>query len=134
VELTDATLEQTGLNLLWQNNGKGVSVDPDAGVVNFRAITTLPDVFQANLQALQEKGKARVHANPRIATVSGRRSSIFVGRQRYVMTPIESTDGRGQRNFIDAGVRLRITPSLRAGSADPSAGEEHAHRGHNGAH
>lgn len=105
VELTDTSLDQFGLTLNYGNDGRGFSSDTGAGAVIFRAVTTLPSRFRFDLRALEEKGKARVHANPRIATVSGRRATIFVGRQRYVSTPIE-----GNRNNIDAGVRLGITP------------------------
>lgn len=110
VELTDITADQLGLALTYQNGGQGPTIDPGTGTVTYNAITRLPNLFLANLKALQEKGKARVRANPRIATVSGRRASIFVGQQRYVATPIDLGGGGGQRNFIDAGVRLGITP------------------------
>jgi type II secretory pathway component GspD/PulD (secretin) len=108
VELTDTTADQLGLQLNFFNAEKGLSLDPTSGSLLFRAVTNLPQRFSLSLQALEEKGKARVRANPRIATVSGRRASIFVGRQRYVATPIDN-NGR-QSNFIDAGVRLDITP------------------------
>ena len=108
VELTDTGLDALNLNLNYNNNGDGVFVSPGTGTVTYRALTSLKDQFFVNLQALQEKGRAQVRANPRIATVSGRRASIFVGRQRYIVTPIDT--GGGQRNFIDAGVRLAITP------------------------
>ncbi len=108
VELTDTGLDQLNLTLNYQNSGNVLSVSPSNGSVTFRALSTLPDLFGSTLVALQEKGVARVRANPRIATVSGRRASIFVGRQRYIVTPIDT--GQGQRNFIDAGVRLDITP------------------------
>ena len=105
VELTDTTTDQLGLSLTFNNNGNGLNLIPGLGSASFRALTTLNDGFFADLRALEEKSKARVRANPRVATVSGRRASIFVGRQRYVLTPIE-----GGRNFIDAGVRLNVTP------------------------
>ncbi|BCM92880.1 type IV pilus biogenesis and competence protein PilQ [Abditibacteriota bacterium] len=108
VELTDTGLDQLNLNLTYQNGGDSVSLSPSQGTLSYRALTTLPKQFFAQLSALQEKGRARVRANPRIATVSGRHASIFVGRQRYIVTPIDT--GQGQRNFIDAGVRLDITP------------------------
>ncbi len=108
VELTDTGLDQLNLNLTYQNGGDSVSIAPSLGSLTYRALTTLPDQFFSQLSALQEKGRARVRANPRIATVSGRHASIFVGRQRYIVTPIDT--GQGQRNFIDAGVRLDITP------------------------
>lgn len=105
VELTDTDLDQFGLTLNYGNAGRDISTDTGAGSIIFNAVTNLPARFRFDLRALEEKGKARVHANPRIATVSGRRATIFVGRQRYVATPIE-----GGRNYIDAGVRLGITP------------------------
>jgi len=108
VELTDTDLDQLNLNLSYQTHGKQFSLSPNQGTLSYQALTTLPSQFFAQLSALQQKGRARVRANPRIATISGRRASIFVGRQRYIATPIDT--GGGQSNFIDAGVRLDITP------------------------
>ncbi|HEX8237933.1 MAG TPA: hypothetical protein VF600_18480 [Abditibacteriaceae bacterium] len=105
VELTNSTTDQLGITLGYANNNLGVVLAPGSGSTVLQAIAKLPEGFYFNLRALEEQGKARVRANPRVATVSGRRASIFVGRQRYVATPIE-----GGRNFIDAGVRLNITP------------------------
>ena len=79
------------------------------GTVGYTGLATLNRQFQFNLQALQAQGKARVRANPRIATVSGRHATIFVGNERYVATPIDNGQG-GQKNSIDAGVRLDVTP------------------------
>lgn len=109
VELTNASVNQLGLTVDWQGRGPGFSLDALAGKVSYNGITKLPSSFAANLKGLEERGNARVRANPRIATVSGRHASIFVGRQRYVATPIDTGNG-GQRNYIDAGVRLHITP------------------------
>jgi len=105
VELTDNSADQLGLSLNYINGDHGVSFDAGVGATTYRATTNLPSQFFVALQALQRKGKARVRANPRIATISGRRASIFVGLQRYIATPIDSG-----RNFFDAGVRLNITP------------------------
>jgi len=108
VELTDTNIDQFNLNLNYAEHGKSFNISPTSGVVSYQALTTLTPQFFAQLTALQQKGRARVRANPRIATISGRHATIFVGRQRYIVTPIDT--GQGQRNFIDAGVRLDITP------------------------
>ncbi|HEX8463521.1 MAG TPA: hypothetical protein VF627_02800, partial [Abditibacterium sp.] len=108
VELTDSGLDQLNLTFNFGNSGNALAVSPSTGSITYRGLTTLPDAFSTTISALQEQGRARVRANPRIATVSGRRANIFVGRQRYIVTPIDT--GQGQRNFIDAGVRLEITP------------------------
>jgi type II secretory pathway component GspD/PulD (secretin) len=109
VELTKTSVDQLGLTALWQNAARGLAINASTGSVGYSAITNLPNTFSTQLTALVQKGVARVRANPRIATVSGRKASIFVGRQRYVATPIDTGNG-GQQNFIDAGVRLNITP------------------------
>lgn len=108
VELSKSSLDSLNLNLSYGNSGNTLDVSPNQGTIRFRGLATLPSNFNAQLSALQQKGQANVRANPRIATVSGRRASIFVGRQRYIATPIDT--GSGQRNFIDAGVRLAMTP------------------------
>lgn len=113
VEFTDSATKEFALNLAASNAGVQGSVDSAFGEVFYRAISGLPDAFQSNLRLLVEKGKARVRANPRIATVSGQDASIFIGKQRYISTPVviggDQWGGR-QTNSIDAGVRLRITP------------------------
>ena len=108
VEFTKTGLDQLNFNLSYSNAGGQFNLSPNQGSISYRGLTTLPDQFLLQLSALQQKGEARVRANPRIATVSGRSASIFVGRQRYIVTPIDT--GYGQRNYIDAGVRLQITP------------------------
>ncbi len=109
IELTDTSLDQLGLNFNYNNSGHGGGFNNETGNLVYRTLSSLTDQFRINLQALKEQGKARVRANPRIATVSGRRASVFVGRQRYVIQPIVDSNGRSS-NFIDAGVRLGITP------------------------
>ena len=108
VEFTESSLNQLNLSLSYANAGGQINFSPSQGSISYRSLTTLPNQFYLQLAALEQQGRARVRANPRIATVSGRRASIFVGRQRYIVTPIDT--GNGQRNFIDAGVRLDITP------------------------
>ncbi|MDW8290383.1 MAG: hypothetical protein RMM06_06635 [Armatimonadota bacterium] len=117
VEFTDSAAREFRAQWGWSNDRRSINVDSPAGQVTFRSVMTLPTEFFVNLRALVTQGKARVHANPRIATVSGQRASIFIGKQRYLSTPVSIGGGRGdgdfffrQTNFIDAGVRLNITP------------------------
>ncbi len=105
IELTDSKSDDLGLQLSYANGGRGISLLPGTGTSSFSAITTLQSGFFVQLSALQKQGKARVRANPRIATVSGRAASIFVGRQQYVLTPLDNGS-----NNISAGVQLNVTP------------------------
>lgn len=117
VEFTESAAREFRAQWGWSNDGRSLTVDSPLGQVAFRSVMTLPTQFFTSLRALVTQGKARVHANPRIATVSGQRASIFIGKQRYLSTPVSIGGGRGegdyffrQTNFIDAGVRLNITP------------------------
>ena len=110
VEFTRSGARDWGVQLLDQSRRHIVNVDPAEGSISLRStIALLPTDFQVRLRALVEAGEARVHANPRIATISGRRASIFIGTQRYISTPVDNGYG-GQMNFIDAGVNLEMTP------------------------
>jgi len=114
VEFTDAASDEFGLRWSWADGGVQGSVNPSIGEVFFRTLSTLPNAFRADLHALVSEGKARVRANPRIATVSGRGASIFIGKQRYLSTPVVISGGDSynmrQANSIDAGVKLDMTP------------------------
>jgi hypothetical protein len=109
VEFTDAAAKDLGFDFLWSNAGKGGSIGSSGGDIIFHSLGALTREFTANLKALVEKKKATVHANPRIATVSGQNASIFVGRQRYLNQPVEIS-GSGGMNYIDAGIKLEMTP------------------------
>jgi type II secretory pathway component GspD/PulD (secretin) len=109
VELTKTSLDQFSFPISYLNTGQGPSVDPSDGTITYTGFSATSNQFKASLTALIQKGQAKVRANPRIATVSGRQANIFVGLQRYVVTPIDTPQG-GQKNNIDAGVRLNITP------------------------
>jgi len=108
VELTNTSLDEFGLSTSYLNAGQGPAIDPFRGAISYQGFSATSKQFTAILTALVQKGKAHVRANPRIATVSGRSASIFVGLQRYIATPIDSNTGSS--NNISAGVRLNITP------------------------
>jgi len=121
VEFTDWDTDQYDLGVRWQSAGRGAEWgtlglpfpegnEPARGLgeIVLRGIADLPNEFRANLEALVTARRANVRAAPRIATVSGRWASFFVGIERYLRQPIE--DNGGTTNFIDAGVRLDVAP------------------------
>jgi hypothetical protein len=109
VEFSESAARELGFNFLWSNAGRSVATSSTLGEVLYHAVSTLPDEFTAAIRALQEKREARVHANPRIATVSGQKASIFVGQQRYLREPVELANYESI-NYIDAGIKLDMTP------------------------
>jgi type II secretory pathway component GspD/PulD (secretin) len=123
VEFTNVTRDECDFASAWANAGRGFTTSASGGKVTFSAATestgivsdvltttvVLPNDFLLQLHALVEKGKARVRANPRIATVSGQPANVFVGQQQYLSTPVQMPDERWESS-IDAGVRLQMTP------------------------
>ncbi len=131
VEFTDWDAAQRDLSVRWQNAGRGAEwgtldlpqdnpylPDRAMGELVLRGVAELPTEFRAHLEALVSAHRAKVRAAPRIATISGRWASFFVGIQRYLRQPIEMGGGGGEegyysggsRNYIDAGVRLAVRP------------------------
>jgi type II secretory pathway component GspD/PulD (secretin) len=109
VEFTSMDTDTFSALLSYGNARIGVSTDSLTGESMLTALTFLPTTFSARLQALVEQRRARVRANPRIATVSGRGANIFIGQQQYLTNPVNIPD-RGTSFYIDAGVSLSITP------------------------
>ena len=115
VELTNSGAKDLNAVLSLSNASDMATTDSLLGQITYRSVGQLPKEFSAKLKALVETGQAKVRANPRIATVSGQPADIFIGRQRFLSTPVEvrrsgGDSWGGQVNFIDAGIRLRLTP------------------------
>ncbi|BDE06384.1 hypothetical protein WPS_16600 [Vulcanimicrobium alpinum] len=68
-------------------------------------------VVNTQLNLLVQKGKARILAQPRIATLNNREASLLVGSQYPVVTVNQQT-GYPSVQTIDVGVRLRVTPTI----------------------
>lgn len=111
VELTDTTDSDIGLLLGNPNSSQFSSLNIPSGTINYSSIGTLPRNFEANLKALELKGKARVRARPQMAVVNGRRADIFIGAQRFILTQFNSF-GQTQTRIqpVDVGVKLGVTP------------------------
>jgi len=105
VELTKSAAKQLASTIEWSNAGQMGALDTGKGKIDFQALGTLPKEFSVTLNSLVEKGLATVHANPRIATLSGHAANIFVGIQKYLYRALSN----GQ-NLIEAGVSLDMTP------------------------
>jgi type IV pilus assembly protein PilQ len=111
VELNDTRDLNLGLKLGSPDPDSFSSVDSPVGIITYNTIGTLPRTFEANLQALEQKGKARVRARPRMAVVNGREASIFIGAQRFILTQFNQY-GQTQTRIqpVDVGVKLSVTP------------------------
>ena len=91
--------------------------DPTTGQLGrlggVQALTRTPLQFTATLNALEQDGNARVLADPRIATLSGRTASIHAGDQISILTQTSGSIGTPvtqQLQTFNTGVSLDITP------------------------
>ncbi len=82
-------------------------------IIGLQAITRTPLSIQATLNLLIQNGKARVLADPRITTLSGRTASIHAGDTISILTTVGSGIGTvpsTQLQSFQTGVSLDITP------------------------
>jgi type II secretory pathway component GspD/PulD (secretin) len=76
--------------------------------------TAPADDLLTTLNALVAEGKAEVVARPRIATLDNHTATINIGSRIPYAVPVSSGSSSTQWTvqYIEAGVRLKITPSL----------------------
>lgn len=117
VEYTNLDAEAFSAQVGGQNDNFGLTTDTLTGQTVLTAVTTLPQSFYAHLRDQVTQHKARVRANPRVATVSGLDASVFIGQEQYLSKPVTMPDGYSQTNSISAGVRLNMVP-LTGGQGD----------------
>ena len=121
VELSDANDLDIGLRLGNPSADNFDSFDSGAGRVTFNTIGKLPRTFEANLKALELKGKARVRARPQMVVVNGESANLFIGSQRFILTQFNQS-GQTQNRIqpVDVGVKLSVTP-LTGGNGEITA-------------
>jgi general secretion pathway protein D len=76
-------------------------------------VTKSSIVVNAQINALVQQGRAKILAQPRIATLNNREASLLIGSQYPVVTVNQQT-GFPSVQTIDVGVRLRLTPTIGA--------------------
>lgn len=98
------------LGLQWQMSVLNIAGTPSQGQVFYNPNTGAIDFF-VQINTLISQGKGRLLANPRIVTKDGQAGEVFIGDQIPVVTGV-SPQGVPQVVFIDAGVKLNITPKI----------------------
>jgi type II secretory pathway component GspD/PulD (secretin) len=94
--------------------------DPGGGpsrLIKLQPLTRTGISFQAQLNLLVQNGKARVLADPRITTVSGRTATIRAGDTISILTTVGGGTGTvatTQLQSFQTGVTLDITPIITA--------------------
>jgi len=81
------------------------------GEVRYSTLKQLPTDFEARLQSLAAKGRAHIHAAPRMAVMNGYTANFFVGLRRFIRVQfIVGGLTQEQIQGVDVGVKLSVTP------------------------
>ncbi|HDN85233.1 MAG TPA: type II and III secretion system protein, partial [Candidatus Aerophobetes bacterium] len=65
------------------------------------------------IKMLENENKAKVLSSPRVTTLNNKEAEIFVGdKVPYTVTLVSGGTTTTEVRFIEAGVRLKITPSI----------------------
>jgi type IV pilus assembly protein PilQ len=79
--------------------------------LNLGTSIEIPVGFRIMLNALEQRGLAKIHAEPSIVTISGQKASINVGWQGYYRTRVGTAENPLiQVHSVEAGVKMIITP------------------------
>ncbi|HEY0614668.1 MAG TPA: secretin N-terminal domain-containing protein, partial [Candidatus Elarobacter sp.] len=124
LELDESSSRNLGLQLGTTSIGTTFSEvqptpDPNSGqpgrLIAFQPLTRTGIQFQAQINLLIQNGKARVLADPRITTVSGRTATIRAGDSISILTTVGGGSGTvatTQLQTFNTGVTLDITPII----------------------
>ncbi|HKX17355.1 MAG TPA: pilus assembly protein N-terminal domain-containing protein [bacterium] len=107
---------QKSLGIVW-GGGQQVPGSPpslNGGVYNLQVLTAPGlsvnglDLLLAQLEALSQRGEARLLARPRLAVLAGRTASLLLGGQ--VPVPVAGANGTVTVEYKDFGVILAVRP------------------------
>lgn len=118
IELTKGNSRDLGVNWSWSRGKNAIDIAPGLSAT-FDSLADVPESFFAALNALVSENKARILANPRVATMNGQKATMNVGWTDYFETTTEIYKGtdvpvggytRRGFNVLESGITLDITP------------------------
>jgi len=116
VRVLDVTPQDRAQNVgvLWGSLASG-SFDPGQIhlTTNGRAFTAAGAALDAQIDALVSTSRARVLAEPKITVLNNHEAALLVG-ETYPLTQIDLRTGQVNVQYLDIGVKLRVTPTIGA--------------------
>lgn len=108
LEISASDSVRLGLSIGNQSGGLVFITDKESSQTKFS------QDLQTTLNALISQGKAKVVATPRIATLDNHEAIINIGSRIPYAVPVSNGSSSTQWavEYIDAGVKLKITPQL----------------------
>ena len=111
IESSNQAIKQLGIDWAAQGgnySGSFTGTDTGGGILTFTQDANLSRAFAARLTALENQGKIKTLACPKVLALSGQHSDIYVG----TTIPIVSTSTQGSQavEMLDTGIKLIMTP------------------------
>jgi type II secretory pathway component GspD/PulD (secretin) len=110
-ELSDVREVNQTLNLTRSIGGDSQVLDFGTGTASVRVETGQTNRLSATLNALSQRGRARLRASPRVTALSGERGNLFLGQTRYIQVLQNRFGGQSaQALALQIGTTLGVTP------------------------
>lgn len=110
VKVADVQPENDQSNIGLQFGGLDLSGQPIPGATTY-AFTKTAISVNARLNALVSSGHAQILATPKLMTLNNREADLLIG-QTYPVVFYDAKLGGQQVQFVDVGVKLRLTPTI----------------------
>jgi type II secretory pathway component GspD/PulD (secretin) len=95
-----------------QFGGYDLSGQPISGATTY-AFAKNSIAINARLNALVSRGRAQILATPKLVTLNNKEADLLIG-QTYPVVYYDARLGGQQVQFVDVGVKLRLTPTIGA--------------------
>ena len=112
VKVADLQPQNDQSNVGFQFGGVDLTGKPFPGGTTY-AFTKNAIAVTATLNALVSSGHATILATPKLVTLNNREASLLIG-QTYPVVFYDAKIGGQQVQFVDIGVKLRLTPTIGA--------------------
>ncbi|MDQ2871995.1 MAG: hypothetical protein M3R35_02570, partial [Candidatus Eremiobacteraeota bacterium] len=93
-----------------QFGGYDFSVQPVSGAATY-AFSKASVQINARLNAMVSQGRAQILATPKLVTLNNKEADLLIG-QTYPVVYYDARVGGQEVNFVDIGVKLRLTPTI----------------------
>lgn len=112
VRVADIEPQNDQSNVGIEFGGYDLTGQPISGAATY-AFAGNSIAINARLNALVSKGRAQILATPKLVTMNNKEADLLIG-QTYPVVYYDAHYGGQQVQFVDVGVKLRLTPTIGA--------------------
>lgn len=110
VRVADVVPENLQSDVGFQFGGYDLAGKPISGAATY-AFARSSLAINATLNALVSQGRAQILATPKLVTLNNKEADLLIG-QTYPVVYYDARLGGQQVQFVDVGVKLRLTPTI----------------------